>query len=159
MKNSEVAAAFDLIADILEFQGANQFRVRAYRNASRTIGDLSESLEKIAADSERKLTDIDGIGADLAEKIKTLLATGKLPMLEELQAQVPQSVLAMLRIPGMGPKKAALLHKELGIQSLEELKSACVAQKVRGLKGFGEKTEATIMAGLDFASSPEVARM
>lgn len=159
MKNSEVAAAFDLIGDILEFQGANQFRVRAYRNASRTIGDLPESLEKINADSERKLTDIDGIGADLAEKIKTLLTTGKLPMLEELQAQVPQSVLAMLRIPGMGPKKAAILHKELGIQSLEELKAACVAQKVRGLKGFGEKTEATILAGLDFAASPEVARM
>ncbi len=159
MKNSEIAAAFDLIADILEFQGANQFRVRAYRNASRTIGDLSESLEKITADPERKLTDIDGIGTDLAEKIKTLLATGKLPMLEELQAQVPQSVLAMLRIPGMGPKKAALLHKELGIQSLEELRAACVAQKVRGLKSFGEKTEATILAGLEFASSPEVARM
>jgi DNA polymerase (family 10) len=159
MKNSEVAAAFDLIGDILEFQGANQFRVRAYRNASRTIGDLPESLEKINADAERKLTDIDGIGADLAEKIKTLLTTGKLPMLEELQAQVPQSVLAMLRIPGMGPKKAAILHKELGIQSLEELKAACVAEKVRGLKGFGEKTEATILAGLDFAASPEVARM
>ncbi|HTQ39197.1 MAG TPA: DNA polymerase/3'-5' exonuclease PolX [Pirellulales bacterium] len=159
MKNSEIAAAFDLVADILEFQNANPFRVRAYRNASRTIGDLAEPLEKIAADANRKLTDIAGIGADLAEKIKVMLATGSLPMLVELQAQVPQSVLALLRIPGLGPKKAALLHKELGIKTLEELKAACEAQKVRALKGFGEKTEATILAGLAFAASPEVERM
>src|SRR6266581_4231451 len=102
MKNPEISAAFDLIGDILEFQNANPFRVRAYRNASRTIQDLSESLTAIAANSERKLTDISGIGADLADKIQTLLATGKLPMLEELKAKVPSSVLALLRIPGMG---------------------------------------------------------
>lgn len=159
MKNSEVAAAFELIADILEFQGANQFRVRAYRNAARTIGDLSEAVTKIIADPERKLTDIEGIGADLANKIQTLVTSGSLPMLEELKSQVPQSVLALLRIPGMGPKKAAALHKELGIKSLDDLKAACEAHRVKELKGFGEKTEAIIMAGLDFASSPEVARM
>jgi DNA polymerase (family 10) len=159
MKNSEVAAAFELIADILEFQGANQFRVRAYRNAARTIGDLSEAVTKIIADPERKLTDIEGIGADLSNKILTLVTSGSLPMLDELKAQVPQSVLALLRIPGMGPKKAATLHKELGINSLEDLKAACEAHRVKELKGFGEKTEAIIMAGLDFASSPEVARM
>jgi DNA polymerase (family X) len=159
MKNSEIAAAFDLVADILEFQNANPFRVRAYRNASRTIGDLAEPLQKIAADANRKLTDISGVGAELAEKIKVMIATGSLPMLVELQAQVPQSVLALLRIPGVGPKKAALLHKELGIKTLEELKAACEAQKVRALKGFGEKTEATILAGLSFAASSEVARL
>jgi DNA polymerase (family 10) len=159
MKNTEIAAAFDLIADILEFQAANPFRVRAYRNASRTIHDLSEPLEKIAKDSSRKLTDISGVGADLAEKIKTLVETGKLRMLEELQAQVPQSVLTLLRIPGLGPKKAAALHKELHVKSLDDLRAACEAHKVRDLKGFGEKTEAAIMAGLNFASSPEVLRM
>lgn len=159
MKNSEIAAAFDLIGDILEFQGANQFRVRAYRNAARTIGDLSEAVTKIVADPERKLTDIEGIGADLSNKILTLVTSGSLPMLEELKAQVPQSVLALLRIPGMGPKKAATLHKELGIKSLDDLKAACEAHRVKELKGFGEKTEALIMAGLSFASSPEVARM
>ena len=159
MKNAEIAAAFDLVADILEFQDANPFRVRAYRNASRTIADLSEPLEKIAVDPDRKLTQISGIGADLAEKIKTMVATGSLPMLVELQAQVPQSVLALLRIPGLGPKKAAVLHKELGIKTLEELKAACQEHRVRSIKGFGEKTEATILAGLDFAASPEVTRM
>jgi DNA polymerase (family X) len=159
MKNAEIAAAFDLVADILEFQDANPFRVRAYRNASRTIADLAEPLEKIAADPNRKLTEIAGIGADLAVKIQTMVATGSLPMLVELQAQVPQSVLAILRIPGLGPKKAAALHKELGIKSLEDLKAACQEHRVRSIKGFGEKTEATILAGLDFAASPEVARM
>lgn len=159
MKNSEIAAAFDLVADILEFQNANPFRVRAYRNAARTIGDLSEPLEKIAADPNRKLTDIAGIGADLAAKIETMVATGSLPMLVELQAQVPQSVLVLLRIPGVGPKKAAALHKELGIKTLDELKVACQENRVRDIKGFGEKTEAAILAGLDFAASPEVARM
>ncbi len=159
MNNTEIAAAFDAVADILEFQGANPFRVRAYRNASRTIHDFSEPLEKIANHPQRELTDIDGIGPDLAEKIKTLISSSKLPMLEELQAQVPASVLALLRIPGLGPKKAAVLHKELGIQSLDDLKTACQEQRVRALKGFGEKTEATILAGLEFAASPEVERM
>lgn len=153
MKNTEVAAAFDLIADILEFQDANPFRVRAYRNAARTILDLPDHIAKIACDPDRKLTDISGIGAELAEKIRTLCATGTLPFLEKLKEEVPASVLAMLRIPGMGPKKAAQLHKELGIKTLEQLRAACEAQAVRALKGFGEKTEATILAGLSFATA------
>ncbi|HEY2883335.1 MAG TPA: helix-hairpin-helix domain-containing protein [Pirellulales bacterium] len=159
MNNAEIAAAFDLIGDILEFQGANSFRVRAYRNASRTIQDLPEPIEKIVGDESRELTDIPGIGADLSAKITELVSTDRLKMLDELQAQVPASVLTLLRIPGLGPKKAATLHKELKVNSLDELKAACEAQLVRKLKGFGEKTEALIMAGLAFASSPEVERM
>jgi DNA polymerase (family X) len=151
--NLRIAQAFTEIADILEFQGANQFRVRAYRNAARTIEDLPEQLATIAADSSRKLTEIDGIGDDLASKISTLLTTGKLPMLEELKSQVPESVLAIMRVPGLGPKKAAVLHKELQIASLDMLREACVAQKVRELKGFGAKTEETILAGLQSAAT------
>ena len=89
MTNAEIAAAFDQIADLLELQGANQFRVRAYRNAARTIRELPEPLAEIAADPERKLTDLEGIGKDLAEKIATLLDTGSLPMLEELSGGNP----------------------------------------------------------------------
>ena len=118
MTNAHIADAFDQIADILEFQGANPFRVRAYRNAARTIRDYPEPLAAIVATQKAKLTEIDGIGNDLAAKIVTLVQTGSLPMLEELQAQVPESVLALLRIPGLGPKKAAALHKELGITTL-----------------------------------------
>ncbi len=159
MQNAEIAAVLEEIADLLEFQGANAFRVRAYRNAGRTVHDLTELIERVAADPERKLTEFSGIGADLAEKIKTLLATGKLPMLEELRAAVPESVLALMRIPGLGPKKAAVLFNQLGIKTLDELRAACETHQVRDLKGFGEKTEAAILAGMSFAASPEVLRI
>jgi len=153
MTNAQIAAALDEVADILEFQGANQFRVRAYRNAARTIHDLTSPVATILADPKQKLTDVQGIGQDLAEKIGTLVATGKLPMLEELRAEVPETVLHLLRIPGLGPKKAAVLFKELKVTTLAELKAACEAQQVRGLKGFGEKTEQTILAGMALAET------
>ncbi|MEX2559189.1 MAG: DNA polymerase/3'-5' exonuclease PolX, partial [Pirellulales bacterium] len=97
----------------------------------------------------------EGIGKDLAEKIATLIATGSLPMHQQLLAEVPASVLVLLRVPGLGPKKAAALFKELKIASLEQLRQACQAQRVRGLKGFGAKTEEAILAGLDFAGSSQ----
>lgn len=159
MNNAEIAAVFDAVADLLEFEGANAFRVRAYRNAARTIEDYPESLANYVRDPERKLTDLDGIGADLAQKITTLLATGSLPMLDELRARIPPGVLQMLRVPGLGPKKAAALFKELGVSSLVELRKACEEQRVRALKGFGAKTEATILAGLDFAQSEQNQRL
>ena len=155
MTNPEIADAFDQVADILEFQAANQFRVRAYRNAARTIRDLPESMSEIVADPSRKLTDIEGIGKDLAEKIDALVKSGKLQQLEELQRQVPESVLAMMRVPGLGPKRAALLFKELKVTSLEELRAACEAHTVRELKGFGTKTEESILAGLEFAAEAD----
>lgn len=156
MNNSDISAAFDELGDLLEFQGANPFRVRAYRNAARTLKDLGEPLATIAADPARKLTDIQGIGDDLADKIGVLLATGSLPQLEELRAQAPASVMALMRIPGLGPKKAAVLYKELGIQTLDQLRAACEAHQVQALKGFGKKTEETILAGLPLATQAEV---
>lgn len=151
MTNSHIADAFDLIGDILDFQGANPFRVRAYRNSARTIRDYTEPLAAMVETQKEKLTEIDGIGDDLAAKIITLVQTGTLPMLEDLKKQVPDSVLALLRIPGLGPKKAAALHKQLGIQTLEQLKAACDEHKVRELKGFGEKTEQLILQGMSIA--------
>lgn len=151
MNNVQIAAAFEEIADILDFQAENPFRVRAYRNAARTIHDLPEPVEAVLADESRSLTDIQGIGKDLAEKIAGLVNSGSLPMLEELRAKVPSSVLALMRIPGVGPKKAAALFKELQVSTLDELRSACQAHRVRELKGFGAKTEDTILAGLDIA--------
>jgi DNA polymerase (family 10) len=155
MTNRDVAAAFDEIADLLEFQNANPFRVRAYRNAARRIGDLTEPVANIVADPERELTELDGIGVDLAEKITTLVETGKLPMLDELRAAIPPGVLALLRIPGLGPKKAATLYNELGISSLDMLREACAADQVQALKGFGKKTQDKIFAGIDLAARAE----
>jgi DNA polymerase (family 10) len=151
MTNREIAAVFDQIADLLEFQGANPFRVRAYRNAARKIGALAEPLAAIAEDESRSLMDIEGIGRDLAEKIATLLDTGTLPMLAELQATIPASVLTLSRVPGVGPKKAARIHADLGVTNLTELRAACEQQRVRVLKGFGAKTEEAILKGLAVA--------
>lgn len=152
MNNRDVAAAFDEIADLLEFQNANPFRVRAYRSAARRINDLPEPLAKIAADPNRQLTDLEGIGKDLAQKIGEVLDTGSITMLEELRSAIPGGVLAIVRIPGMGPKKAAALHKELGITSLDGLRAACEADQVQALKGFGKKTQEKILAGIDMAA-------
>ncbi|MCU0880887.1 MAG: helix-hairpin-helix domain-containing protein, partial [Pirellulaceae bacterium] len=153
MTNAHIADAFDLLGDILDFQGANPFRVRAYRNSARTIRDYPQPLAAMVELGKEKLTEIDGIGDDLAAKIITLVQTGSIPQLEELKAQVPESVLALLRIPGVGPKKAAALHKQLGIKTLAELKTACEAGQVRTLKGFGEKTEQLILQGMTIAET------
>jgi DNA polymerase (family 10) len=152
MTNVEIAAVFEQIADLLEFKGENPFRVRAYRNAARMIHDLPESAAEIVADKNRKLTDIEGIGKDLAEKIATLVETGSLPMLEELFAEVPESILAIMRVPGLGPKRAAILFHELDVRGIDQLREACEQHRVRDLKGFGAKTEAVILQGLDIAA-------
>ena len=153
MNNAEIADVLDQIADLLEFQAANPFRVRAYRNGARAVREFHESLAAIAQNDSKQLLSITGIGKDLADKIAVLVATGSLPMLEQLRSEVPISVLLPARIPGVGPKKAAALFKELGIATLDQLRVACQAQQVRGLKGFGAKTEATILAGIDLAAT------
>ena len=156
MTNREIAAVFDEVADLLEFQSANPFRVRAYRNGARKIAELTEPLAVLAADASRQLTDLEGIGKDLADKIRTLLATGSLPMLAELHEQVPSGVVLLSRVPGVGPKKAMTLCQELGVNTLAELRAACEQQRVRGLKGFGAKTEETILKGLAIAETASV---
>ena len=153
MTNTRIADIFDQIADLLEFQGANPFRVRAYRNGARTIRDLAEPVAAIVTEQTRKLTDISGIGKDLAEKCTRLVQTGELPQLEELLEKTPQSVLDIMRVPGLGPKKAAALYNELGISTLDQLKAACQQRNVRELKGFAAKTEQAILQGLSIAAA------
>lgn len=148
MQNAEVARFFDELADLLEIDGANPFRVRAYRNAARTVTDLAESISALAEQGAAALTKLPGIGDDLAKKIVTIVETGSLPQLEELRTKVPAGVVEMLRIPGLGPKKAAALFKELNIQSLDQLKEAAEKGEVARLKGFGAKTAKSILEGL-----------
>lgn len=148
MLNQQIASVFEELADLLEIQGANSFRVRAYRNAARTLENLSESVADIVAQPGRRLTELDGIGQELADKIKTIVQTGALPQLEELRAEVPAGVLRMLRIPGVGPKKVAALFHELGVTTLADLKAACEAGRVAELKGFGKKTAQSILDGI-----------
>jgi len=159
LTNAAIVAAFEHLADLLEYRGDNVFRVRAYRNAARTIDGLVESLATVRSDPDRSLTDLEGIGADLAGKIETLLDSGQLPLLEELEREVPAVVFELMRVPGLGPKKVRALVDALGIDSLEALEEACRAERVRAIKGFGPKTEATILQNLAFARDPERARL
>ena len=157
--NSEIAAVFDHVADLLEYQGGNVFRVRAYRNAAHTIGGLVEPLATVRADTNRALTDLDGIGDDLAGKIEGLLDTGRLLLLEELKSQVPAAAFELMRVPGLGPKKVKQLVDALGIDSLEALEQACREKRVESVKGFGAKTQAAILDNIAFAKDPAHARM
>ena len=148
MQNSDVARHFGDLADLLEIQGANPFRVRAYRNAARTIESLADPVATLIADDECDLTDLPGIGKDLAEKITTLVTSGRLPQLEDLRREVPEGVVAMLGISGLGPKKVAVLFHELKLESLEALEAAARESEIAQLKGFGAKTETMILEGI-----------
>jgi len=157
--NTDIAGVFEQLADILEYKGDNAFRIRAYRGAVRTISGLVESLASIRNDPQRSLRNLDGIGADLASKIETLLDTGRLPLLDELTAEVPAVVWEMLRVPGLGPRKVKLLVETLAIDSLDDLEQACQAGRVAMLKGFGEKTQQSILDNLPFARNPTHSRL
>jgi DNA polymerase (family 10) len=144
----QVAQVLTEIATLLDLKGENPFKSRAYANAARAIEALAEPLETVfAPNSEAR---IKGIGESLHEKICELLATGKLAYYEELKNSVPPGLLMMLSIPGLGPKKVKALHDRLGIETMEQLEKACQAGQVAELAGFGDKTQANILAGIGF---------
>lgn len=148
VENSQIAAIFDEIGDLLEISGANFFRVRAYRNAARVIKDMSTPIAVVAADPERKLEDLPGIGRDLADKISVILATGDLPLRVDLERQIPTGLMDVMKIAGVGPRKAHTLFLELGVKDLDSLGEAARAGKVREVRGFGPKTEENILEGI-----------
>ncbi|MFI4852126.1 MAG: DNA polymerase/3'-5' exonuclease PolX [Gimesia chilikensis] len=149
MQNAEIARQFEELADLLEIQGANPFRLRAYRNAARTISGLPDSIQEIVHNDPKELQELPGIGKDLAEKIQTIVESSTLPQLEELKEQIPPDVVRMLDIPGIGPKKVAFLFSELNIHSLDDLKAAAENGVIAEQKGFGKKTEQIILEGLE----------
>jgi DNA polymerase (family 10) len=142
--NATIAAIFEQIADLLDIQGANPFRIRAYRNAARTIGGLASDI-KVMLEKGEDPRDLPGIGDDLAAKIREIVETGKSAFLERLQKQVPLAVTELLRIPGLGPKRVRTLYEELDVQSLEQLLRAARDGRIGELPGFGEKTQARIV--------------
>ncbi len=146
--NSQIAAIFDEVADLLEISGANFFRVRAYRNAARVVKDLSTPVAVVAANPDEKLEDLPGIGKDLADKIETILETGDLPMRQELEGQIPTGLMDVMKIAGLGPRKAHTLFLELGVKDLDSLGEAARAGKIQGVKGFGPRTEENILEGI-----------
>lgn len=150
MDNTKIANTLDQLADLLEFTGANAFRLRAYRNGARIIRDMPESIAS-QLDAGIDLTSLDGIGKGVAQKCAELCETGKLQQLEELFEEVPRTVLDLLNVPKMGPKKAAAVYNELGVENLEQLRAACEAKQIRELSGFGAKTEQAILDGIAIA--------
>ena len=155
MQNPDIARLFDEVADLLEIQDANPFRVRAYRNAARTIRDFPEPLADLVHAGTKDLTDIAGIGDDLAEKITAIVTTGELPLQKQLARKLPAGLLDLLRIPGLGPKRVKLLYKKLKVKSAADLTTALDQGRVQKLKGFGPKIEEKMRAGIGQAQVGE----
>jgi len=146
MKNQLVADLLYKIANILDLKGDIFFKTRAYRMAAQTIETMEEDIETVT--NEKRLESIPGIGKALAKKITEIVKTGKSEYFERLKKEIPEGLLKLLDIPGLGPKKVASLYKNLGITTMTELQKACVAGKLRALDGFGEITERNILRGI-----------
>jgi DNA polymerase (family 10) len=147
MDKDKVAEILVEIGVLLELKGENPFKTRAYANGARTIEGLNEPLATLVA--EKRLGEIKGIGEALEQKITELVETGKLKYYEDLKASIPPGLIEMLQISGLGPKKIQAMNKKLGIDSIEKLEAACKAGKVAELDGFGEKTQANILEGIE----------
>jgi len=145
--NADIAAVFEEIADLLEIENENPFRIRAYRNAARTLLELGNEAHEWVEHGE-DLTQLPGIGKDLAAKIVEIVETGHCQSLEKLRSKTPAGLPELLRIPGLGPKRVAALYHELDIRTVEQLMRAAEDHRLRQLAGFGAKTEAKILDAL-----------
>jgi len=145
--NADIANIFEEIADLLEIENANPFRVRAYRNAARQLQGMGLPVAEMVSRGE-DLTELPGIGDDLAAKIKEIVATGKCQSLEKLRKKTPPSITELLKIPGLGPKRVRALYHELDVHTVEQLARAARDGRIRELAGFGAKTEQTILQAI-----------
>ncbi len=151
MENAQVADILDEIADLLELKDANEFRIRSYRSAARTVRDLSQRLEDMVAD-DKDLSVLPNIGDSTAEKIGEILDRGTCQRLEDLRDELPPGLTEVMRVEGMGPKKAMKLHKALDVGSLDDLRQAAEKGRVRDIQDFGPKTEQKILKGIETLS-------
>jgi DNA polymerase (family X) len=148
LDNVEIARILAEVADVLEIQGADSFRIRAYRNAVRTIEEQIRPLERMVAEGA-PLTGLPGIGKEMAGHIRELTTTGTLALRDRLIAEIPRTLIELMRLPGVGPKKARRLWDELHVGSVDELEAAAREGRVAALAGFGDKTQARILAGIE----------
>ena len=154
--NSAIAAALEELGDLYELDGAIVHRVLAYRSGARAVREAPVSVAKLAR--EGRASELPGIGPTLQEKIQALLQTGAIPAAEKLRACIPPGLIAVTRLPGLGPKRARLLHSELGIDSLEALRTAALAQRLRDVRGLGVKFEQGVIAALERMPTDEEGR-
>ncbi len=142
--NGDIAAVLNEIADLLSLDNASRFRIRAYRNAARTVKGLSRPVIDLIDDG-KDLTDYSGIGEDLAKKIERIAKDGTLPQLKKLRRKFPQGLVEMLRLEQLGPRTVKTLHDELGVKTLKQLQEAAEKTRVKELEGFGKKTQRAIL--------------
>ena len=147
MRNAEIAAALRELGILYELDGADRFRVQAYREAARTVAESPVSIEQLAA--EGRLTELPAIGSTLAEKIETLIETGSIPSADKLKAKFPATLVEVTRVPGLGAKTARRIHDELGVENLTQLKEAAEQGRIAGMRGLGAKTEDNILSSLE----------
>ena len=145
---------FSRLAELLEIKGANPFRIRAYRKAAQTIESLPHSVNSML-EEEADLSELPGIGKDLATKIQEIVETGHLTLLDQVSSQLPGQLAELAKIPGLGPKRVKMLYEKLGIKDLKGLVRATRSGNIRKLQGFGKKTEENILAEMDRHSSSE----
>jgi len=147
MKNKEISALFEKMADLMEFKGENPFKVSAYRKAARIIGDLTRGIEEIFQNGELKT--IPGVGEGIAKKISEYLETGTVAAYDELHEGISDELMGIMNIPGMGPKTLSLIHKEVGIKDMADLRGALENGRLIGLPGMGEKKVENIKRGIE----------
>ncbi len=147
MENPEIARVLEEVADVLEIQNENPFRIRAYRNATRTVEGLTTPLRKWVEEG-RNLTALPGIGKEMASHIREMVETGTLGFRDELLAEVPRSLIELMRLPALGPKKARKIHDELKVGSIDELEAAAKEGRIAAIPGFGAKSQEKILAGI-----------
>lgn len=148
ISNGDIAALLDELADLLEIEEANPFRVRAYRTAAESVRTCPKRIAELVA-TDQVLPKMPGVGSDLADKIETIAATGRLPLLDEVAARTPRALSGLMRIGGLGPKRVRTLYRELGVRSVDDLRHAADSGQIRSLPGFGAKTEQTIREGVE----------
>jgi DNA polymerase (family 10) len=159
MQNAEIARLLSDVADLLEISAGNPFKVRAYRNAARTVADHPDPIAELVSGGEFDLTDLPGIGGGIAKEITALVETGTLPQRQQLVATVPPGLLELLRIPGLGPKRVKLFHEKLKVNSVADLKDALEKGKIAKLAGFGPKLLEKIRDGVSDTATTAQKRM
>ena len=152
--NADIAAIFEQIGELLEIQGANPFRVRAYRNAARTVGEFGREFTALIA-AGQEVPHLPGIGKDLAGKIREIATTGRCALLDRLRGELPPALTELLAVPGLGPKRVKILHEALGVDTVAQLHAAAEAGHIRTVPGFGPKTEQRILDHLRSRPVPE----
>jgi DNA polymerase (family X) len=146
MRNGEIAEAFEELASLYELDGAVVYRVVAYRNAAKAIREAGVSVAELAR--QGRVEELSGIGKTIAEKIDSLLETGSIPSADRLKERIPSGLVEVTRIPGLGPKRARLLHEQIGVTSLDDLRRAAETGRIKDVQGFGAKAEENVMVAL-----------